>query len=828
MYHSRFRSAVLTCVIGILLANAPYRFAQPFARTARVAATAAAPTLTELGRLSGTILSVELQGDIAVVGDQQGILLLDVSNSASPIQISRLQLGGQIKDLFVRNNLVYAANGTGFLQIVDITNPFAPRLRGQLTIPVSGEAIDVVGDRAAIAAHNGGLIMVDIHNPDAPTVLGGSGPILGSTYDVRYIGDRVYVASISGLAIFDVSDPSHPTQLVFYNTITNNNANAEAVDVDGNYAYLAVGVAGLLILDISVPTAPHVIASIDTPGSTSGVQVVGSKAYLADQDGGLQVVDLQTPDQPRLAGALDTAGYVCRLSVVGSLAYLADSSGGLVIADISQAQPVRHGFYGVGGGSTEMAVVGDRLYISSYEGLVIADISTPNRPRVLGTLELPGFAYTLVVSGTTVYLFHDLRKQNFNLKDSQITAVDVSDPTAPQILSAITFTSAGVGDLALVGTTLYVTTGNQGLQLINVDDPRAPVKLGAAGAVADPYVGFIVLDGNLAYLNVQAVPNYTALILDVSVPAAPKLVTTLNLPNSLVRDANGPIIYSVETIRIDQPFPSRNPPEYRSTLKIVDVSAPQSLQVTGVYTPTQGRIQDVKVRDNLAYVLTTMGMDLVDVSNPSNPTLLASPPLSAVPSTILLTNDILFGAGYINGVQLYATTQHYVPSSLSVNGEARLTSADGSVNLLFRGGDKDVYTSVAQMDRLTTSQASNVVRNVERSFLVEARNNVGSSIGQATTPYTVEVAIPPSVSSATVHPGIAYWNGATWIDLPTCARCPTQPDKLIVQTDRFGELAVVLDAPMEPEQPPTTPTPPPVVPPVENAQHRLFLPVIYR
>jgi hypothetical protein len=277
--------------------------------------------------------------------------------------------------------------------------------------------------------------------------------------DVRYIGDHIYVASLGGLHIFDVSDPTHPTQFVYYNTINNNSANGYAVDVEGNHAYLAVGAAGLLIFDVSVPTTPQVIASIDTPGLTIGVQVVGSKAYLADQQGGLQVVDLQTPSQPHLVGALDTAGYVCRLSVVGNLAYLADSSGGLIVADVSQTQPVLHGFYGVGGGSTEMAVVGDRLYISSYEGVVIADISTPNRPRVLGTLVLPGFAYTIVASGTTIFLGNDLRKQN-NYNDWQVTAVDVVDPTAPHILSTVTFTAASVMDLALVGTTLYVATGN--------------------------------------------------------------------------------------------------------------------------------------------------------------------------------------------------------------------------------------------------------------------------------------------------------------------------------------------------------------------------------
>jgi hypothetical protein len=229
----------------------------------------------------------------------------------------------------------------------------------------------------------------------------------------------------------------------------------------------------------------------------------------------------------------------------------------------------------------------------------------------------------------------------------------------------------------------------------------------------------------------------------------------------------------------------------------------------------------------VAYVLTNVGVEQVDVHDPSHPTLLTRVAWRGIQGLLFVTDKLLFSTGYNSGVQFYATGQQYVPQSLTVRGATRLDSADGAVQLVFGGGELLDGSNVTQMDRLTTRQAATTPRAIERSFLIEARTTTGSSIGQATQPYTVELVLPRTTQSAEERRGLAYWDGATWVDLPPCAQCAAEPGKLIAQTDRFGELAVVLDAPLPFTPLPATPTPPKDTPPTSQLR-RLFLPVLQR
>jgi hypothetical protein len=51
--------------------------------------------------------------------------------------------------------------------------------------------------------------------------------------------------------------------------------------VAGNHAFLADGGAGLRVVDVSDPTEPREVGFYDTPGSACGVAVSGNNAYLA-------------------------------------------------------------------------------------------------------------------------------------------------------------------------------------------------------------------------------------------------------------------------------------------------------------------------------------------------------------------------------------------------------------------------------------------------------------------------------------------------------------------------------------------------------------------
>jgi peptidoglycan/xylan/chitin deacetylase (PgdA/CDA1 family) len=89
-------------------------------------------------------------------------------------------------------------------------------------------------------------------------------------------------------------------------TFTIDPAEAHDLVAAGKYEYVAAGLAGLKIYDVSNPAAPVVVGACDTPGTAQGVTVKGNYAYVADGTPGLQVIDISDPAHPTIATTLAT------------------------------------------------------------------------------------------------------------------------------------------------------------------------------------------------------------------------------------------------------------------------------------------------------------------------------------------------------------------------------------------------------------------------------------------------------------------------------------------------------------------------------------------
>jgi hypothetical protein len=68
------------------------------------------------------------------------------------------------------------------------------------------------------------------------------------------------------------------------------------VAVAGDYAYVADGGGGLVVVDVSDPTNPTYAGGYGTHDYAHGVAVAGGYAYVADANGGLVVVGLDSDD----------------------------------------------------------------------------------------------------------------------------------------------------------------------------------------------------------------------------------------------------------------------------------------------------------------------------------------------------------------------------------------------------------------------------------------------------------------------------------------------------------------------------------------------------
>ncbi|SKA25521.1 Uncharacterized conserved protein, partial [Oceanospirillum multiglobuliferum] len=283
----------------------------------------------------------------------------------------------------------------------------------------------------------------------------------GAAYGVSVIGNYAYVADgVLGLQVIDISVPNHPT--LVGNSDTNG---GYGVSVVGNYAYVASGYLGVQIIDISDPAQPTLTSMVDTSGSAKGVSVVGNYAYVADGSYGLQIIDISDPANPTLTGTVDTSGTAVGVSVVGNYAYVADRSYGLQIIDISDpANPTLTGTVDTSKPALGVSVVGNYAYVANAEaGLQIIDISDPANPTLVGNYETYGYAHDVSVVGNYAYVATG---------SPGVKIIDISDPTKPTLAGTVDTTGEAHG-VSVVGDTIYIADSDAGLQVIKATVPNA-------------------------------------------------------------------------------------------------------------------------------------------------------------------------------------------------------------------------------------------------------------------------------------------------------------------------------------------------------------------
>jgi hypothetical protein len=549
-----------------------------------------APTLVGEWDFLSYASAVTVVGNYAyAVGDRLDII--DITDRAKPVFKGSYDISyGQ--GVQVVGNYAYVADSTSGLQIIDISNPTTPTLKGNYYTLSYAEGVQVVGNYAYVADYYSGLQIIDISNPTTPT-LKGNYDISGLAAGVQVVGNYAYVTdSDSGLQIIDISNPTTPTLKGNYNTP----GRAWRVQVVGNYAYVtyvADDESGLQIIDISNPTTPTLKGNYDTLNYAYGVQVVGNYAYVADYDSGLQIIDISNPTTPTLKGNYDISGYAYGVQVVGNYAYVADSTSGLQIIDISNpTTPTLKGNYDISGYAWGVQVVGNYAYVADFWlGLQIIDISNPTTPTLKGNYYTSGDAIGVQVVGNYAYVA-DGR--------SGLQIIDISNPTTPTLKGNYNTSGIAYG-VQVVGNYAYVADDESGLQIIDISNPTTPTRKGNYNTSG--YARGVQVVGNYAYV---ADSDSGLQIIDISNPTTPTLKGNYDTSDRA---------FSVQVVG-NYAYVA----DYESGLQIIDISNPTTPTLKGNYD-TSGRASSVQVVGNYAYVADyDKGLQIIDVSEFTNKT----------------------------------------------------------------------------------------------------------------------------------------------------------------------------------------------------------------
>lgn len=390
------------------------------------------PLLPTIGTInyssSGTIIS----GSHAYLASQgDGLVVVDVSNPAGPIQVGSYDSPGFANDVVRLGQYAYMADDHGGLRVIDISDPVNPTSVASHDTPGWARYADVEGNHAFLAEYSEGVLILDVSEPLTPTLVG-QYPTTDGTYDVDVQGNVAYVADLDGgLRLVDVTEPSSPVELGHLSGIK-----AFRVAAQGNYAYVADAVI----------TQPY--------------------RYW------LRVIDTSNPAQPVEVGALQTGGFIYRVIIREDYAYLANDDVGLTIIDISDpANPMEVGNYAVPS-VWEIAIQGDYAYLAAADwagGFLVIDVSNPANPTLVAEYNPTGWfhPYHVAVLGNFAYVS----------RQSELHLFDISNPAAPQQLETVDL-PLNVNGLTARGEYVLVADENAGLQIYRNTLPNEIVQLG--------------------------------------------------------------------------------------------------------------------------------------------------------------------------------------------------------------------------------------------------------------------------------------------------------------------------------------------------------------
>ncbi len=250
---------------------------------------------------------------------------------------------GYAQDVILEDNLLYIAQGEGGLMIVDVADPENPMVLASMSENVRGYCAKLAKKDSVIylAAGTFGVTVANVADPAAPYVTASNLPMKPAR-NLKVMGDYLYTAiSEQGIAIADIS---YPTQPDGRSTLEPTGyARDCAITPDTALLLVASGEVGFSIHDISVFENGYgdypEVAQIDLPGYADFITLDDARklAFVACGTAGLQIVSYADTANVHVTGYYDGSGYAKEVVLHGDKAFLAAESGGLQIIDVSNA-----------------------------------------------------------------------------------------------------------------------------------------------------------------------------------------------------------------------------------------------------------------------------------------------------------------------------------------------------------------------------------------------------------------------------------------------------------------------------------------------------------
>ena len=390
---------------------------------------------------------------------------------------------------------------------------------------------------------NTDIRVLDVSDPVDPEVVFTCVPYLGTPQNIYVGGDWLLVETNTPRGI-EIMSRGADGSLEYLARIEIGTGLRNAV-VYGSVLYLAENGNGLIVYDLSDPTAPVQRNHLFAGRYIWLHEIVGDHLYMSRDYNprALVALSLSDPFAPVPVGETGTIaprGFL----VDGTMGYGVNSFDTLAVYDLADpAHPVFRGSVYLAFHYSDMIMLGERLLIVGYSPsqFVLFDVSDPATPRRLWDVDDIPPGWDIEPVGEAIY---------FGGSDDcyHILSTVPLSPLTASIAHSTYATSCAVRD-----TVLFVAGGD--LVTISIADPDAPRVLGRAALPGNGNNARIALYQNAAYISSSG-GGFD--VVDVSNLSEPIFVGTWDSPGYSVTDlevvppclvlvgsGNGPAVYKL-------------------------------------------------------------------------------------------------------------------------------------------------------------------------------------------------------------------------------------------------------------------------------------------
>ncbi len=257
---------------------------------------------------------------------------------------------------------------------------------------------------------------------------------------------------------------------------------------------VADGKRGLQIIGMKCLTRLAKLKALNPPGLAQGLAAIDDRILVAGGRSGLQVLT-NTPGSLSLAYAVDTPGKAIDVEVGDGRVFVADGLGGLHAVVLGKDRGHIADTIRPKGALKRVAYSQEKLYVGSFQGdLHIIAAEPHGRMKLLSTLSAPKPLFDIAVRNDYAYLA---------CGTEGTFIVDIQHPEKPVLVGKVEVPDYLLPfdcstSLTVAGEQLYVANGRAGIQVYNLTQAQSPRLVGSISTLGNAIA--LVVSGKQVYV----------------------------------------------------------------------------------------------------------------------------------------------------------------------------------------------------------------------------------------------------------------------------------------------------------------------------------------